>query len=140
MAFKCPMCGIGMMSIEIIPNYTTRLGVQIKDAQIAKCDHCDETSVHAKEIERWEKIWHVGFHDRGHGHVDYGIVNGVGKLIAKIVTGLFEDAILIANTPNLLAFAKSFLNDDCMCEPNVEKKDKCPKCRASIVISKISEG
>lgn len=139
MAFKCPMCDIGMMSTKIIPDYPTKVGIPIKNAQIAKCDHCDETSVCAKEIERWEKIWHVGFHDRGHGHGDYGVINGTGKLIAKVVTGLLQDADLLAAAPNLLAFAKSFLEDDCTCESNIKEKDKCPKCRASIVVSKISE-
>ncbi len=57
--FTCPMCGKGSMVTEIIADHHTKLGgqpVRVKDARIAKCDHCSETSVLATEIERWEKI------------------------------------------------------------------------------------
>lgn len=56
--FKCPCCGIGEMVVEVVPDHRTKLGgvpVQVKDARIAKCNHCDETSVSAKELERWER-------------------------------------------------------------------------------------
>lgn len=59
MTFKCPMCGIGKMVTETIAIHNTRLGdipIQIKNARIAKCNHCNETSVSAKEVGRWEKI------------------------------------------------------------------------------------
>ncbi|MHC4698803.1 MAG: type II TA system antitoxin MqsA family protein [Planctomycetota bacterium] len=58
-AFKCPTCGIGEMVVEVVADHRTKLGgvpVQIKDARIAKCNHCDETSVSAKELERWERL------------------------------------------------------------------------------------
>ena len=134
------MCGIGTMSTKIIPNYSTSLGIPIKNARMAICNKCGETTVHIEEVIRWEKIWHVGFHDRGHGHGDYSIINGVGKLVAKVVTGLLQDANLLAAAPNLLAFAKSFVGDDCMCEPNAEKDDLCTKCRALIVITETLGG
>lgn len=47
------------MVVEIVADHSTKLGgvpVHIKDAQIAKCNHCGGTSVHAKELERWEAL------------------------------------------------------------------------------------
>ncbi len=83
------------------------------------------------------RTWRVGFNDRGHGHGDYGVIDESGKLIAEIKTGLFEDASLMASSPELLAFAESFVGDDCMCEPDVTEDDKCALCRAMVIISKI---
>ena len=57
--FKCPCCGIGEMIVEVVRDHHTKIGgvpVQIKDARIAKCSECDETSVSAKELERWERV------------------------------------------------------------------------------------
>ncbi len=59
MSFKCPTCGIGQMTTEIIPDHHTKLNnipIHIKDARISRCDHCHETSLHARELKRWEKI------------------------------------------------------------------------------------
>lgn len=59
MAFKCPCCGIGEMITEVIKDYSTKLGglpVKIKNAHIAKCNHCHKISVHVKELERWERL------------------------------------------------------------------------------------
>lgn len=58
-AFKCPCCGVGEMVVKAVPEHHTRLGgvpVQVKDAQIAKCNHCNETSVSANELHRWENV------------------------------------------------------------------------------------
>ena len=58
-AFKCPCCGIGKMVVKVVPDHRTKLGgvpVRIKDARIAKCNHCDETSVSAKELQRWQSL------------------------------------------------------------------------------------
>ena len=58
-AFKCPYCGIGRMVVEVVHEHRTKLGgvpVRIKDARIAKCNHCGETSVSAKELERWQRL------------------------------------------------------------------------------------
>jgi len=58
-SFQCPCCGIGEMVVEIVPDHHTKLGgvpVRIKDARIAKCNHCGETSVSAKEVERWLEV------------------------------------------------------------------------------------
>lgn len=58
-AFKCPCCGTGEMVVEVVADHRTKLGgvpVRVKDARIAKCNHCGETSVSAKELERWERL------------------------------------------------------------------------------------
>ena len=57
--FKCPLCGIGDMVVKVISDHCAILDgvqVQIKNARIAKCNHCGETSISAKELERWEKL------------------------------------------------------------------------------------
>ncbi len=57
-AFKCPCCGTGEMVVEVVADHRTKLGgvpVRVKDARIAKCNHCGETSVAAKELQRWER-------------------------------------------------------------------------------------
>lgn len=55
--FRCPTCGVGQMTLETIPDHHTKLGgrpVYVKNARIAKCNHCGEISVGALELERWE--------------------------------------------------------------------------------------
>ena len=47
--------------------------------------------------------WTVGWHDRFHGHGDYGVIDESETLIAKVETGLREDATLLAAAPELLA-------------------------------------
>jgi hypothetical protein len=49
------------------------------------------------------KDWKVAWRDRGHGHGDYGVMDGDGNLVAEIRTGLKEDADLIASAPTLHA-------------------------------------
>ncbi len=47
------------MVVEVVADHRTKLGgvpVRVKDARIAKCNHCGETSVSAKELERWERL------------------------------------------------------------------------------------
>ena len=48
-------------------------------------------------LERWK----VGWHDRGMGHGDYGVITEGEELIAKVVTGLEEHARLLAAAPDL---------------------------------------
>lgn len=57
--FRCPECGIGEQTTQVIPSYTTHIAnrpVRITDARIAFCDHCAATSVHATELARWEQL------------------------------------------------------------------------------------
>lgn len=54
--------------------------------------------------------WRVGWHDRGHGHGDYGVIGGEDEqLIAKVVTGLRVDADILATALELLAACKAVL-------------------------------
>lgn len=60
------------------------------------------------------KEWKVGWHDRGHGRGDYGVIDEAEQLIAKIVTGLHVDAdfIALARTamPRLIARVRESTN------------------------------
>jgi hypothetical protein len=51
------------------------------------------------------KSWYVGWHDRGHGHGDYAILDEEKQVVAKIESGLGEDAFLMAAAPELEALA-----------------------------------
>lgn len=56
---KCPKCGEGKLHVETIDRYLTRIGgtqVEIPNATIARCNHCDEFVVAATEVKRWEAI------------------------------------------------------------------------------------
>ena len=140
MAFKCPTCGVGTTFVEIIPNYSTKINgksVYIKDMSMTKCTHCSETSMSSKEYGRCEniqKVWHVGFKDRGHGHGDFAVLDEAGTVIAEVKTELCQDAHLLAAAPDLVAFAESFMGNNCTCPPN--HCGTCIKCRASVAISK----
>lgn len=50
-----------------------------------------------------KKTWSVGWLDRGMGHGSFGVIDDSGNLIAKVVTGLEEDALILAAGPKLLA-------------------------------------
>lgn len=62
-----------------------------------------------------KRQWKVGWHDRGMGHGDYGIITETGDLVAKVTTGMAEDAHLLAAAPDLeyeLGGIADLLNDD----------------------------
>ena len=48
-----------------------------------------------------EKVWTVGWKDRGMGHGDYAVLDEDGAVVAEVNTGLYEDAILLAMAPQL---------------------------------------
>ena len=50
--------------------------------------------------------WAVGWHDRGHGHGDYAVMTESDIVIAKVETGLIDDALVLAAAPNLLEACK----------------------------------
>ncbi len=57
--FKCPECGIGEMTPEVISNHTTKLGgiqVEVPNAHVSRCTNCGELSVGAAELKRWAQI------------------------------------------------------------------------------------
>ncbi len=59
MSFKCPECGKGMMILETVPYHSAKLSgtpIVVKDAQISKCDACDEFSITATELRRWRSV------------------------------------------------------------------------------------
>jgi len=65
--FKCPCCGAGDMIVEVLADHVTKLGgipVRVKDAQIARCNHCGETSVSAGELARWEQLQKAQMQDK----------------------------------------------------------------------------
>lgn len=51
----------------------------------------------------------VGWHDRGHSHGDYGILNTEGELIAKVVSGRQDHAFVLAASALLLEGCKKAL-------------------------------
>lgn len=51
----------------------------------------------------------VGWHDRGNGHGDYGVIDASGNLIAKVETGRYDHAALFAAAPKLLEGCKKAL-------------------------------
>ena len=53
--------------------------------------------------------FHVGFHDRGHGHGDYAVLNEKDEVIAKVETGMLDDAHLLSASPSLLEGCKKAL-------------------------------
>ena len=71
--------------------------------------------------------WSVGWHDRGHGLGDYGILDNSGNLIAKIVTGQGEHAELIVRCVNahgnLLEACRGYLR--IYCDSDMRPEDEC---------------
>ena len=56
---KCPMCEKGYMTKVTVIDYKAKLGgieFDVVDAQLLRCDLCNEEAYHAKEVRRWEKI------------------------------------------------------------------------------------
>lgn len=78
-----------------------------------------------------KKKWSVGFHDRGMGRGDFAVINDEGTVIAKVETGMLEDADLLAAAPALLAACEALVDvgDDMQCElegdaPHVQEMRK----------------
>jgi hypothetical protein len=56
---ECPTCGKGIMQKVIIKKYQAKLRnitFPVKDAEMLRCNICDEEVYSAKEIKRWESI------------------------------------------------------------------------------------
>ena len=80
----------------------------------------------------------VGWHDRGNGHGDYGIIANDKTLIAKVETGLYIDAALMSNAYDLYKMCEELISNE-RTDCNDRNCGDCSVCRTRKIM-KRAEG